>query len=82
MARRREIAWELRSDDCRARGGDCAAASQAACPCRSFPARPPGRSGRQTRALDDAPLKPRLLKTTDNPKIIAALAAHGHPVAG
>jgi hypothetical protein len=24
----------------------------------------------------------RVLETTDNPRIIAALAAHGHPVAG
>jgi len=24
----------------------------------------------------------RMLEATDNPKIIAALAAHGHPVAG
>jgi hypothetical protein len=50
MARRRKIAWELRSDDCRARGGDCAAASQAALSLPPVPARPrAGAGGRRGR---------------------------------
>jgi hypothetical protein len=54
MARRREIAWELRSDDV-GRAGETVPLQASRVSLPLAPARPPGRSGRQTRRLDDAP---------------------------
>ena len=39
-------------------GGDCAAASQAACPCRSFPTAPPGEERAAKRGRLTTPPKP------------------------
>jgi hypothetical protein len=58
MARRREIAWELRSDDA-GRAGETVPLQASRVSLPLVPSPVPGRSGRQTRRLDDASVKHR-----------------------